>query len=227
MRKFLVIAILVGTLSFSLAEAHPFIVRSDPTQSSNVSLGTNEIVIHYSEQVEKDYSTIRVLDDNGNQVDNKDTKYFDGEDSLVVTTKPLRDGVYTVTSKVLSKVDGHLVNDAFVFTIGNAKLPPLPQKTERVVYLPEAGARFPGIIGQVVVLGAAISSLLIWSSIRKKTSLRDSVDELDNRHSHALLKLTGVGLFLVLASNIVVLAVQSIVLQTRSEERRVGKECRL
>lgn len=215
MKKFLAIVLLISSLSFSLADAHPFIVKTQPAQSSNVSPGINEIIIiHYSEQVEKDYSTIKVLDSSGNQVDNKDTKYFEDEDSLAVTTKPLRDGVYTVTSKVLSKVDGHIVDEAFVFAIGSAKVLPPPQKSERVVYLPEAGARFPGMVGQVIVLGAAISSFLIWNPIRKKTSLRDSVAELDNQHSHAFLKLTGVGLFLVLTSNIVMLAVQSIALQT-------------
>ena len=216
MKKILILIFILGAISFNLAEAHPFIVKTDPIQSSNVPSGTNQIVIHYSELVEKDYSTIKVLDSQGNQVDNKDTKYFEGEDSLVVTTKPLGDGVYTVTSKVLSKVDGHIVDDAFVFAVGNAKPPPPPQKTEPVVYLPEAGARFPGIVGQVIVLGATISSLLIWNPIRKKPSLRDNGTELDNQHSHAFLKLTGVGLFLVLASNIVMLAVQSIALQTLS-----------
>ncbi len=214
MKKILILVFILGAICFNIAEAHPFIVKTDPIQSSNVPSGTNQIVIHYSELVEKDYSTVKVLDSQGNQVDNKDTKYFEGEDSLVVTTKPLGDGVYTVTSKVLSKVDGHIVDQAFVFAVGNAKPPPPPQKTEPVVYLPEAGARFPGIVGQVIVLGAAISSLLIWNPIRKKPSLRDDGTELDSRHSHAFLKLTGVGLFLVFASNIVMLAVQSISLQT-------------
>ncbi|MGI0010207.1 MAG: virginiamycin B lyase family protein, partial [Nitrosopumilaceae archaeon] len=124
--------------------------------------------------------------------------------------------VYTVTSKVLSKVDGHVVDDAFVFGVGSARIDPslLKEKTEQPpVYLPEAAARFPGLVGQVMVLGATISSLLIWNSIKRKNTIKENRDELQTRHSYAFLKLTGVGLFLVLASNIIMLAVQSIALQ--------------
>ena len=216
MRKRFIILVLAGCLVFGLAEAHPFIVNTDPVQSSNISTGINQIVIHYSEAVEKDYSSIKVFDNNGNQVDNKDTKYFQGEDSLVVTTQPLGDGVYTVTSKVLSKIDGHLVDDAFVFAVGNARIPiNLPSKSAQPsVYIPEAVARFPGLVGQVMVLGATISSLLIWNSIKRKNTIKESGEKLQTRHSHAFLKLTGIGLFLVFVSNIAMLAVQSIVLQT-------------
>ena len=56
MKKLFIILVLAGCLVFGLAEAHPFIVNTDPVQSSNISTGINQIVIHYSEAVEKDYS---------------------------------------------------------------------------------------------------------------------------------------------------------------------------
>ena len=137
MQKLLVMIFLifVCSINFGLAQAHPFIVNTEPAQASNVSTGINQIVIYYSETVEQDYSTIKVFDKNGNQVDNKDTKYFQGENSLVVTTEPLDDGVYTVTSKVLSKVDGHIVDSAFVFAIGSARIDPsLLEKKNRTTF---------------------------------------------------------------------------------------------
>lgn len=216
MKKVLFVVAIVCCFIFGVAEAHPFIEDSEPIRSSNVSPGITQIVIHYSEAVEKDYSTIRVLDNTGNQVDNKDTKYFQDENSLVVTTRPLDDGVYTVTSKVLSKVDGHIVDDALVFSVGSAKIDPalLGKKTEQQsVYIPEALARFPGLVGQVVVLGAVISSLLIWRSLKTKQTIKDNL-ELQKKHSRLFLKLTGIGMLLVLGSNIVMLAIQSIALQT-------------
>jgi len=207
--------VFVCIINVGLAYGHPFVVDTEPAQSSNITTETNQIIIHYSEAVEVEYSTIKVFDKNGNQVDNKDTKYFQGEDSLIVTTDLLDDGVYTVTSKVLSKIDGHIVSDAFVFAVGSARIDPsLLEETEQpVVYFPEAGARFPGLVGQVIVLGAALSSLLIWKSAITKNTIKESLEELQKRHSHVFLKLTGIGLFLVLASNIVMLAVQSIALQ--------------
>ena len=68
------------------------------------------------------FHELKVFDANGNQIDNRDTAYNDGETSLIITTPPLEDGVYTVTSKVLSKVDGHLVQAAIVFGIGDVQL---------------------------------------------------------------------------------------------------------
>ena len=44
--------------------------------------------------------------------------------SLIVTTPPLEDGVYTVSTKVLSKVDGHLVPGAFLFAVGDVVIDP-------------------------------------------------------------------------------------------------------
>ena len=118
MRKLLVILLIFSLVGIPLAEGHPFTLDTNPPQFSNVPAGTTQVQVFYSEAVEIDFSVLRVLDSNGNQVDNKDISYLEGEESLVVTTPPLKDGVYTVTSKVLSKVDGHLVDDAFVFAVG-------------------------------------------------------------------------------------------------------------
>jgi copper transport protein len=220
MKKVLLVVTIVCCFIFGVAQAHPFLEDSEPASSSNVSSGITQIVIYYSEAIEKEYSTIKVLDNNGNQVDNKDTEYFQGENSLIVTTKPLDDGVYTVTSKVLSKVDGHIVDDAFVFSVGSARIDPslLDKKTEQQsIYFPEGLARFPGLVGQVVVLGAAISSLLIWRSLKTKHAIKEN-SELEKKHSHLFLKLVGIGMLLVLGSNIAMLAVQSIALQTSALE---------
>lgn len=216
MRKllFLISIIIVSSITISSAYAHPFIVTTKPVQSSNISIGVTQVIVHYSETVEVEFSTIKILDNTGNQVDNKDTQYFEDENSLMVTTEPLNDGVYTVTSKVLSKVDGHIVDEAFVFSVGNAKITSIPKIEKSSIYLPEAAARFPGLIGQVIVLGTVLSSILIWRSLRTKKSIRENFEVFQKTYSHLFLKITGIGLLLVLASNIVMLAVQTISLQT-------------
>jgi len=201
--------------SIPLAYAHPFIVSSDPAKSSSVSAGIDQIVIHYSETVEIEFSAIKVLDSSGNQIDNKDTRYIGNESTLVVTTPPLKDGIYTVTSKTLSKIDGHLVDEAFVFGVGNVAIPPQkPRDITESIYFPEAGARFPGIIGQVVVLGSVISSVAIWGSMRKKKIVQENFSELQKFYQSKFSSVTGIGLFLVFASNILMLVVQTLRLQT-------------
>ena len=122
MKKFLIILLFILSMSIPYAAAHPFIEETNPNSASNAPVGTTKVIVHFSETVELDFSSLQVLDSNGEQIDNKDSKYYDGKNSLIVTTPPLNDGVYTVTSKVLSKVDGHLVSAAFVFGVGDVKV---------------------------------------------------------------------------------------------------------
>ncbi|HEY8109827.1 MAG TPA: CopD family protein [Candidatus Nitrosotenuis sp.] len=215
MKKFLIIPFLIIVSSVPLAYAHPFIVNSDPGQSSSVSAGINQIVIQYSEAVEIEFSAIKVFDSSGNQIDSKDTKYVGSESTLAVNIPPLKDGIYTVTSKVLSKVDGHLVDEAFVFGVGDVAVPP-PKSRDitETTYFPEAGARLPGLVGQVVVLGSVISSVAIWGSMRKKNIVKENLSELQKFYQAKFSSVIGIGLFLVFASNILMLVVQTLRLQT-------------
>jgi len=215
MKKFLIVLLLISSVGFPLADAHPFTVTTDPVQSSNVLSGITQIVIHYSESLEADFSELKVFDNSGNQIDNKDTTYFEGEDSLVVTTPPLEEGVYTVTSKVLSKIDGHLVDYAFVFGVGDVRIDTNlieQQGSSETLFFPEAGARYPGLVGQTIVLGAVISSLLIWN-IQKRKLLKEKLDQVEQTFHHNFMKLIGFGLIIVFASNILMLFVQTLRLQ--------------
>ncbi|MBI5146130.1 MAG: CopD family protein [Thaumarchaeota archaeon] len=215
MKKFLIIPFLIIISSMPFAYAHPAIVSSDPVQSSSVSAGISQIVIHYSEAIEIEFSAIKIFDSSGNQIDNKDTKYIGSESTLAVTTPPLKDGIYTVTSKVLSKIDGHLVDEAFVFGVGDVSVPPpKPRDITESTYFPEAGARLPGIIGQVIVLGSAISSVIIWGAMRKKNIIKENLSELQKFYQAKFSSIVGIGLFLVFASNILMLVVQTLRLQT-------------
>ncbi|MGQ0377327.1 MAG: copper resistance CopC/CopD family protein [Nitrososphaerota archaeon] len=215
MKKFLLVLLLISSVGFPLADAHPFTVTTDPAQSSNVLPGITQIVVHYSETLEGDFSELKVFDSSGNQIDNKDTAYFEDEDSLVVTTPPLEEGVYTVTSKVLSKIDGHLVDYAFVFGVGNVRIDTNlieQQGSSETLFFPEAGARYPGLVGQTIVLGAIISSLLIWN-IQKRKLIKEKFEQIEQTFHHNFMKLIGLGLIIVFASNILMLFVQTLRLQ--------------
>lgn len=220
MKKLFLILILVVSFGFPLAEGHPFTTETVPTQASNVPTGITQISITYSEAVEIDFSVIKVLDSNGEQIDNKDTSYFERENSLVVTTPPLEDGVYTVTSKVLSKVDGHLVDYAFVFAVGQVKIDPSlieQQGSSENLFYPEAVARFPGFVGETIVLGSVISSLLIWGTLRRDL-IADKLSLLQKNFHNKFSLITGIGLILVFVSNILMLMMQTLRLETSAIE---------
>ncbi len=220
MKKLLLIIFIISFIGIPLAEGHPFTTETNPTQGSNVPAGITQISVHYSEVVEIDFSVLKVFDSNGDQIDNKDTSYFEGENSLVVTTQPLEDGVYTVTSKVLSKVDGHLTDYAFVFAVGKVKIDPAlleQQGTSETLFYPEAGARFPGLVGQTIVLGGVISSVLIWST-RRKDLIADKLVQLQEKFHSKFLSITGIGLVAIFVSNILMLIIQTLRLETSAFE---------
>jgi len=194
-----------------------------PSSAANAPVGTTEVTVFYSEPIELDYSSLKVFDSNGYQIDNKDSKYhledislIIEENSLIVTTPPLESGVYTVTSKVLSKVDGHLVDYAFIFGVGDVKIDiptDAPPSIDVILFFPEAGARFPGLVGQTIVLGSVIASMLIWGT-QKKDLIKKDIEKINSLHHNKLVTLIGVGLATVFASNIAMLAVQSLRLET-------------
>jgi copper transport protein len=220
MKIFFLVLLLIFSIGFPQAEGHPFTVETSPSQASNVPIGVAQISVQYSEAVEIDFSAIKVFDSNGDQIDNKDTKYLEGEDSLVVTTPPLEDGVYTVTSKVLSKIDGHLVDYAFVFAVGGVSIDPSlleQQDTSETLFFPEAGARFPGLVGQTIVLGGVISSLLIWRTIRKDL-IADKLSDLQKNYHNKFSSIIGIGLIAIFVSNILMLIMQTIRLETSAFE---------
>ena len=215
MQKFLIVLLIVSFISIPFVYAHPFTERTIPNMASNSPTGTTEIIAFFSEPVDINFSEIKVLDSNGNQIDNKDTSYYEGESSLVVTTPPLDDGIYTASTKVLSKVDGHLVPSAFLFAVGDVVIDPSLFEQERpseVIFLPEAGARFPGLIGQTIILGAVIASLIIWGT-QNKQIIKEEIDKIEPLHHNKFMSITGIGLMLVFVSNILMIAMQSIRLE--------------
>jgi len=210
------LALLILVIGVPSVYAHPFLLDSEPSQAVNAPIGTTQIITKYSEAVEIDFSELKVFDSNGNQIDNGDTAYYEGESSLVITTSPLEDGTYTVTSKVLSKVDGHLVRAAIIFGVGEAQVDASlleSQDESETTFLPEAAARFPGIVGQTVVLGSAISAIAIWGTQRKHFG-KENLTLINQTYRSKFSKITGVALVGVLVSNFVMIAVQTVRLET-------------
>ena len=202
-------------IAFPLAYAHPFLLDSEPAQGQSVSIGTTQIITYYSEAVEIDFSELKIYDSDGNQIDNRDTAYNNAESSLIITTPPLEDGVYTIASKVLSKVDGHLVHAAIIFGVGNVQIDTSlldSQQQSETTFIPESIARFPGLIGQTIVLGGVIASIAIWST--RQSRFKDQIALIENSFKAKFSKVIGFGIIAVFASNFIMLGVQTWRLET-------------
>lgn len=212
--------VLVGAIVALLAAgipssfAHPLTVSSTPKPFASVSSVPEEIAVTFSEPIELSYSRMSVLAGDGTRVDNNDPHNVGGDTAtLAVTLKPdTPDGVYTVTTKVLSAVDGHVVESAFTFGIGTkvdqgSGGPSVG--TERILSIPESLSRFPGMVGQVIVVGAAFGTLWLWKPLERVPWLGGSISPKKSAIDRNMTLLVIIGTALVLASNGAMIAVQA------------------
>jgi len=106
------ITCLIGPPAF----AHAFLDRASPPVGSEVSGSPPTLSLTYTEPVEPMFSTVRVTDASGTQVDaGKPAPKEDGR-ILQVDLKPLKPGVYSVEWRVTS-VDTHKTEGHFTFTV--------------------------------------------------------------------------------------------------------------
>src|ERR671933_1884563 len=208
------------------AYAHAFTIRSDPSPSQSLSTPPTKVDVYFSEPIDLHYSTIKVLDSGGKQVDNKDVHSIGGDPASLSVTLPssgLKDGVYTVSTKVLSATDGHVVDNAFVFGIGQAAIPSVEHSNSQFgsqsqLYIPNAIARFPAYVGQVLVVGAAFATLWLWKPISEVRWLNDTIAPLRKRIDRSLIILMVIGSAILVVSDFGIIYVQASDLGTGINE---------
>ena len=109
--------VVAWALGVGLALAHSGLQRAEPPVESKLKRPPSEVKLYFTERLEPAYSTIRVNDDNGAQVDRQDS-HVDASNPLLLraTLLPLEHGAYTVIWRVLS-VDGHVTEGRFTFWV--------------------------------------------------------------------------------------------------------------
>lgn len=218
-RRLLCIPVVVAVAALLMvgaqqASAHPFFIDSDPKPFASVSSTPGEVTVRFSEAIEIDYSKMAVLGPDGARVDRNDLGYVDGDTSaLRISMQPnLPEGIYTVTTRVLSAVDGHVVDNAYTFGIGVAPSegPDGPVAPQSDIISPEESAsRFPGMVGQIVVVGAAFGTLWLWKPIERVPWLANAIAARRHEIDRKMLRLIIIGTGLVLASNAAMILVQA------------------
>lgn len=213
----IVVSALVAALALAGAPqqsfAHPITIGSSPRAFQSLSSSPAEVKLSFTEPIELTYSTISVLGPDGSRVDKNDPHNVGGDtQTLAVSLKPsLPDGVYTVTTKVLSAVDGHVVESAYTFGIGTAVSPSSgPANTPSQILSPaESASRFPGMVGQVIVVGAAFGSLWLWKPLSRVPWLASAVSSQRVAIDRKMMKLVIIGAAIVIGSNFAMIAVQA------------------
>jgi methionine-rich copper-binding protein CopC len=112
-RHLLPIAFLLA-LSCSDAEAHAFLDHASPRVGGSVAQAPGEVRVWFTEKLEPAFSTLRVVDAGGKQVDKKD-KQVDAT-SMRVSLPALPKGTYRVYWRALS-ADTHATEGDYTFEV--------------------------------------------------------------------------------------------------------------
>ncbi|HEV7677051.1 MAG TPA: copper resistance protein CopC [Candidatus Dormibacteraeota bacterium] len=115
-----VLAALLAALLVPLtASAHALAQSASPAPGSTVQTSPQVVTVTFGEAPDVHLSDIGVLDSSGQSHNAGPTQAVPGDDrSLQVAVRPLGRGVYTVSWRTVSSVDGHYAAGAFAFGVG-------------------------------------------------------------------------------------------------------------
>jgi copper transport protein len=139
------------------AGAHALLEAAEPADGATLTASPGEIVLRFTEAPEPSLSSLVLLDSTGAELDVGEVRVGQGDPHSVSVTPPeLARGVYTVTWRTVSQVDGHPSGGAFAFGVGVS-----PAGTEVIV--PETppasplemGGRLLIFLGLGLLIGAA------------------------------------------------------------------------
>lgn len=186
------LALIISLGQWNNAWAHADLVKSEPAAGAALITPPSEIRLFFNQAVKKG-TTARVLDAQGQQVDNKDGK-IDLNDldhkTFILTVPSLPPGSYTVMWTSVSDDDGDSKDGTFNFAIGSAAQPtattattPTAKPTIAPTSIPQATpisatpATLPatgeqqttgGAFALLAALGAIGLGMLLWR-VRAKT----------------------------------------------------------
>lgn len=188
------------------AYAHAIPVNQTPAPDSIFEKDDlpSKVIINFSERPVPSVSTIQVLNEKNERVDNGDFVIIGDHDREAMTTldtTKLTDGVYTVSWMAQSADDGHIAKGSYVFGIGNVGVSSSAKtsssieglsndqqnyKVQAVTSSLDGLIKWPLIISQITVIGVIFSHLFIWDLFGKKIILNKNKKSTANPGSDTL-----------------------------------------
>jgi copper resistance protein C len=113
----LVLASVAWLVGGGVALAHSQLIQAQPAPNSRHKSPPSEIKLYFTERLEPAYSSVRVVDGHGVEVDREDA-HVDPADPLLLraSLKPLDPGEYVVNWRALS-LDPHVSEGHFSFQV--------------------------------------------------------------------------------------------------------------
>jgi copper transport protein len=168
----LALALALLAAGAGVARAHSGLAASAPAANAVLEAAPGELRLWFSEESEPRFSVVRLLDSSGRQVDAVGPLRRDPGDAtqLVATLQPLPDGIYTISWRTLSSIDGHVVMGSFAFAVGRDQVPAgglrpvLPAEGDGAGSRPlDVAVRWLGYVGMGLLFGGLAFVPLILS----------------------------------------------------------------
>ena len=177
---FLILILIHSALAVTSASAHALLVRSSPEANAVLQQAPVQVEIFFSETLEPTLSSITVFDANNQTVDAGDVRVDPSDPRrMTVTLHALPDGVYTVSWKALSTVDGHQTVGTFPFAVGDANaaaLQSMQQSTTARLPFSALLSKFLLLVSLTVLIGQRLFIWLIWNpSLRSGQSVSQEI----------------------------------------------------
>jgi copper transport protein len=154
--------------------AHALLVRSNPAANAVLLQPPIQVEIFFSEPLEAGLSSIRVFDSNNVSVDAGDVRVDPADPTrMTVSLHSLRDGVYTVTWKAVSTIDGHQTTGSFPFAVGNANANAVQEIQQSSTFrLPFSTllSKFLILASLAILLGHRFFIALVWDPAVKSNT---------------------------------------------------------
>jgi copper transport protein len=146
---------------------HALLQSSDPAAGATLGSAPSGVKLTFGETPDPRLSSVKVLDSSGtDHVSGPIEAPADPPSSLRVPIGPLADGVYTVSWRTVSAVDGHIAAGSFAFGVGVAPPTGTPGEgsgpgTSVSGSPPNIVARWILYLGSIGLIGAAFASIAV------------------------------------------------------------------
>ena len=97
--------------------SHAIVIEESPAPNSKSDISPKEVKIVFGSSIDRDMASIRVIDNNQQEVDLKAVKYSENQKEISMELPNLENGMYTVEYYAISSNDGHPIQGTYRFTV--------------------------------------------------------------------------------------------------------------
>ena len=169
--KCVLVVLLYSAWAVTSVSAHAVLLRSTPSANAVLEQPPVQVELFFTETLEQNLSSIQVFDANNLIVDAGDVRVDPSDPTrMTVTLHAIPDGVYTVTWKALSTVDGHQTVGTFPFAVGDANataVSEIQQSTTARLPVSALVAKFMLLVSLATLVGQRFFIALVWDPALK------------------------------------------------------------